>query len=48
MLGYIPEQYLVVYDHPRSESVYRFAPSIRDDAVRIADTLAEAMRVSGP
>jgi len=48
LMGYMPEESLVVEADRRSDSVYRLAPSMREAAGRIADALAEAMRVSGP
>ena len=47
LLGYLPEESLVVDADRRGESVYRLAPSMREAAGNIADALAEAMAVSG-
>ena len=47
LLGYMPEESLVVDADRRGESVYSLAPSMREAADRIADALAEAMPVSG-
>ena len=47
LMGYMPEEPLVVDADRRGESVYSLAPSMREAADRIADALAEAMPVSG-
>ena len=47
LMGYMPEEPLVVDADRRGESVYGLAPSMREAADRIADALAEAMPVSG-
>ena len=47
LVGYLPEDSLVVDADRRGESVYALAPSMREAAARIADAITEAMPVPG-